>query len=171
MPLYDLMLMLDPNAPEARQAEILKDVRSQIEGGGELVGSHDWGVRRMAYEIEHHPDAAYTLLQFSGTPDLLSALDHNLKIADGVLRFRIIRQKEGAPPPPTPRAEPAKPRQEEGDVAVAPRAAADAPAPEDEEAPAAEAPAEEAPVEAAPAPAAPEAPAAPPAEAPSEPAQ
>lgn len=121
--------MLDPNAPEARQAEIVADVRSAIESSGDIVGAHDWGTRRLAYEIDHRPDAAYQLFQFQGPADLLERLDHSLKIADGVLRFRIIKVKPGTPPPPTPRAEPARPRaEEEGDVAVAPRAAADAPA-------------------------------------------
>jgi hypothetical protein len=29
-------------------------------------------------------------------------VDHSLKIMDGVLRHRIIRLKDGSPPPPTP---------------------------------------------------------------------
>jgi hypothetical protein len=51
---------------------------------------------------------------------------------DGVLRFRIIRLKPNAPPPPVPRE--AAPRREEREPTgrVAARAAADAPAEEAE---------------------------------------
>ena len=102
--LYDLMLMLDPNAPEGRDEQILGDVRSLVESSGTLVGEHDWGLRRMTFEIKHRPDAHYELFQFEGDNDLLERLDHMLKITDGVLRFRIIKLKPGAPPPPTPTA-------------------------------------------------------------------
>ena len=126
--LYDLMLMLDPNAPEGRDEQVLGDVRSMIESSGTLVGEHDWGMRKMAYEIKHRPDAHYTLFQFEGENDLLERLGHTLKITDGVLRFRIIRLRPGTPPPPTPRPpEPrAREREPRGSERVAARAAADA---------------------------------------------
>jgi small subunit ribosomal protein S6 len=126
---YDLMLMLDPNAPEERQQQIAAEVQTMIESDGSLVGHHDWGMRRMAFEIRHRPDASYHLYQFEGSNELLERLDHTLKITDGVLRFRIIRLKPGSPPPPEPRSEAARPREARtGDTRVAPRAAADQPA-------------------------------------------
>jgi small subunit ribosomal protein S6 len=104
MPLYDLMLLLDPGVPSDRQETILRDVQTQLESGGNLVGSHDWGTRRMTFEIDHRPEAAYHLFQFEteGGGALLERVDHSLKIMDGVLRHRIIRLKDGSPPPPTP---------------------------------------------------------------------
>jgi small subunit ribosomal protein S6 len=132
--LYDLMLMLDPNATDERQEEIAREVRSTIESGGELVGAHDWGTRRLAYEIDHRREAGYHLFQLEGSRDLLERLDRSLKIQDGVLRFRIIRLKPGSPPPPTPDREPSRRREDEAQPTVAAaRAAADAPAPAEEQ--------------------------------------
>ncbi|HEX4717841.1 MAG TPA: 30S ribosomal protein S6 [Thermoleophilaceae bacterium] len=104
MPLYDLMLLLDPGAPSDRQETILRDVQGLLESGGNVVGNFDWGTRRMTFEIDHRPDAAYHLFQFEteGGGALLEQVDHSLKIMDGVLRHRIIRLKEGSPPPPMP---------------------------------------------------------------------
>ena len=126
--LYDLMLMLDPNAPEGRDEQILGDVEGAIEAGGTLIGRHDWGLRKMTFEIRHRPEAAYTLFQFEGENELLERLNHTLKITDGVLRFRIIRIKPGTPPPPEPRPAEARGREREprGSERVAARAAADA---------------------------------------------
>jgi small subunit ribosomal protein S6 len=103
-----------------------------------MVGAHDWGMRRIAYEIDHRADAEYRLYQFEAPDDdhaLLEQLDHTLKITDGVLRFRIIRLKPGSPPPPAPRAagRPRETLREEEDTAtVAPRSVADAPRVDDE---------------------------------------
>ena len=131
--LYDLMLMLDPNAPEERQNEVIRNVESMIEADATLVGKHDWGVRRLAFEIDHRPEAAYHLFQFeTDKNELLERLDHSLKIADGVLRFRTIRLKPGSPPPPTPRPEAPRPRERTQDARVAPRAAADSERPIEE---------------------------------------
>src|SRR3954469_870332 len=104
MPLYDLMLLLDPGVPSDRQDTILRDVQGLLESGGTLVGTHDWGTRRMTFEIDHRPDAAYHLFQFEteGGGALLERVDHSLKIMDGVLRHRIIRLKDCSPPPQMP---------------------------------------------------------------------
>jgi small subunit ribosomal protein S6 len=123
---YDLMLMLDPNAPEGRHEQILGDVENAVQAAGTLIGRHDWGLRRMTFEINHRPEATYFLYQFEGENDLLDRLNHMLKITDGVLRFRIIKLRPGTPPPPPPKPEAARPREPRGSERVAARAAADA---------------------------------------------
>lgn len=126
--LYDLVIMLDPAAAEEQRHRILETVESMIRSTGTLVGNHDWGNRRMAYEIDHRPDAAYHILQFESGNDVLDRLNHTLKITDGVIRYRIIKLKPGSPAPPSPRPEarPESRSREDGDSPVAPRAAADA---------------------------------------------
>jgi ribosomal protein S6 len=126
--LYDLMLMLDPNAPDERREAVVSEVESMINEGGELIAEHDWGTRHMAYEIDHRPDAEYRLYQFRGDNELLTKLDR-LKIMDAVIRFRIIKFKEGQPTPPPPEMQAPRRREEREpqDTRVAARAAADAP--------------------------------------------
>jgi small subunit ribosomal protein S6 len=89
------MLLLDPTAPEERRTAAISEAESMINSGGELVTSQDWGTRRMAYEIDHRPEADYRLYQFEGDNALLDRLNHSLKITDGVLRFRIIKLRPG----------------------------------------------------------------------------
>ncbi len=105
-PLYDLVLLLDNAAEDARRAEILSAVENAVTGGGEIVNRQDWGSRALAFEIRHKKDADYHLLQFHGTPELLSQLDRTLRITDEVVRFRIIKLAPGTPPPPDQRPEP-----------------------------------------------------------------
>jgi small subunit ribosomal protein S6 len=105
-PLYDLVLLLDTTAPEDQRKKVLADVESAISSAGTIVSDHDWGTRALAYEIRHRTDAEYHLLQFHGPPTLLASLQRNLRIADGVVRFRIIKLAPGTPAPTElPRAE------------------------------------------------------------------
>jgi len=99
--IYDLVLLLSMSATEERRAKLLSDVESAIAaGGGTLERKDRWGARAMTYQIDHQSEAEYHLLQFAGPPPLLDSLSHSLRIADGVLRFRIIKVLLGTPPPP-----------------------------------------------------------------------
>jgi small subunit ribosomal protein S6 len=102
---YDLMLLLSSSADEEQRAKIVADVEASIaDGGGELERHDPWGMRSLAFEINHQTEAEYHLLQFTGPAALLETLSHTLRITDGVLRFRIIKNLPGTPPPPEPRA-------------------------------------------------------------------
>ncbi|HZH24665.1 MAG TPA: 30S ribosomal protein S6 [Solirubrobacteraceae bacterium] len=99
-PVYDLILLLDPETEEERRTNILASLEQVIERQGQIVSRHDWGLRPTAYEIRKRPTADYHLLQFQGTSELLNQLTHALKITDGVNRFRIIKLRKGTPAPP-----------------------------------------------------------------------
>jgi small subunit ribosomal protein S6 len=88
---YELVLMLDPEAADDARERVAGDVRQQIEGAGSLDQADSWGLRKMAYEIRQRNEADYRYYRFQGEPQLLERLDHSLKIADGVLRFRIFK--------------------------------------------------------------------------------
>jgi small subunit ribosomal protein S6 len=99
-PVYDLILLLDTTIEQERRDTILANVEDAIDRAGEIVGRHDWGNRHTVYEVHKHSEADYHLIQFRGPPALLEQLDHNLKITDGILRFRIIKLRPGTAPPP-----------------------------------------------------------------------
>ena len=120
-PVYDLVLLLDTTIEQERRDTILANVEDAIDRNGELVGRHDWGNRHTVYEVHKQSEADYHLIQFRGSPTLLEQLDHNLKITDGILRFRIIKLRPGTPPPPDLRP-----------AAMAAAAATPDPSPDDE---------------------------------------
>jgi small subunit ribosomal protein S6 len=104
-PTYDLVLLLDPEAEETTRAKLLADARAAIEAQGEFLRHDEWGNRTLTYPIDRKAVAEYHLLQFhAGTPELLSTLDRSLRIADGILRFRLIKLKPGVPDAPDMRA-------------------------------------------------------------------
>jgi small subunit ribosomal protein S6 len=117
-PTYDLSLLLDAELPEEERTKVVSEVERAIQGAGTLIGRHDWGLRRMAYEINHRADADYHLLQFQGPAELIESLQRSLRISDAVVRFRIIKLPPGAPAPPEVRPDPR--------VIEAPRPAAEA---------------------------------------------
>ena len=104
-PTYDLMLMLDPKAEQATRTKIRSDVKAMIEQGGTIIGDHDYGTRKMSFEIDHEANAEYDLVQFHGPNSVLEQLQRTLRITDGVTRFRIIKLRAGVGDPPDLRQE------------------------------------------------------------------
>jgi len=142
--------MLDPDVPDERRDEIADETRKRIEAGATLKHDTSWGMRKLAYEIRQRTEADYRLFRFEGQSGLLDELNHNLRIADGVLRFRIFKVDPRTPsivPPPamgTSGAPTRSPRRDEAPAEAGAEAASE---------PATDAPAESeaAPEEAAPA--------------------
>jgi small subunit ribosomal protein S6 len=133
-PTYDLVLMLDLAASDEERAKVVADTRATIEAEGELLLEQDWGARSLTYEIDHREQAEYHLMQLHGPTSLISSLERALRIADGVVRHRIIKLAPGTPAAPeqgraaptapveTPRSAPAAVAVPEvaGDVAAEP---------------------------------------------------
>ena len=118
--------MLDPQLDAPARDALAQDARGQIEANGDLRHENSWGLRKMAYETNHRTEADYRWMRFEAQSELLDTLDHNLKIADGVLRFRIFKVDPGAPvivPPttaaPAPRERAATGAREDRDEAPA----------------------------------------------------
>jgi small subunit ribosomal protein S6 len=94
---YELVLMLDPGLEDAARDRLAEEARAQIEQGGALKQENAWGLRKLAYEIRQRTEADYRWYRFEAQRELLDSLDHNLKIADGVLRFRIFKVDPDVP--------------------------------------------------------------------------
>jgi small subunit ribosomal protein S6 len=114
---YELVLMLDPQLDAPARDALAETARGQIEAGGALKQENTWGLRKMAYEINKRTEADYRWYRFEASNELLETLDHNLKIADGVLRFRIFKVEENTPTlvPPAVAAPGPRERTDRGD--------------------------------------------------------
>ncbi len=100
-PTYDLMLLLDPAADGDQKKKIISDAETSIGKLGEVIGKHDYGVRKTTFEIKKKGEAEYHLIQFHvNDREALAKLDHDLGITDGVQRHRIIKLAPGVGAPP-----------------------------------------------------------------------
>jgi small subunit ribosomal protein S6 len=93
---YEILLLLDPELPEERNAEIVARIRARVEADKGTWAAHEpWGRRKLAYEIDHKTDGVYHLLLFSADPETLAEITRVLKITDGVVRHLAVRRVKG----------------------------------------------------------------------------
>jgi small subunit ribosomal protein S6 len=108
---YEIMLLLDAELADERQAEILTRTRELVtQRGGTWQSEDAWGRRKLAYEIDKKPEAFYYLLQFDSDAETLGELTRVLKITDGVLRHLAVRRLPPAATMPAREPSSAPPR-------------------------------------------------------------
>ena len=106
---YEILLLLDPDLDDDRQAEIVARARELVESGGGTWDLHDvWGRRKLAYEIGHKTDGTYHLLHFTCDAGTLDEVSRVLRIDDGVMRHMATRRIQGSPARPVAVGAPAR---------------------------------------------------------------
>ena len=80
---YEVMLMLDADADEAGQNEVIERMRQIVEGGGGTFETVDaWGRLKLAYEIDHKGEAFYHIVNFTSSTETLDEVTRVLRITD-----------------------------------------------------------------------------------------
>jgi small subunit ribosomal protein S6 len=86
------MIIVDADVDDAGQRQVLARATELIEADGGRVATTDlWGRRRFAYEINKKHEGIYSVLQVVTPATNLDALDRALRLADEVVRHKILR--------------------------------------------------------------------------------
>jgi small subunit ribosomal protein S6 len=88
---YEGLLILPADADEALVGTAIDRITKIIEPGGGAVASFDrWGRKRFAYEIGNQNEGYYLVVRFTADPAVQPELERALKLADEVVRHKIL---------------------------------------------------------------------------------
>ena len=94
---YEMMVICDGDLEESAVAGVINQATATIESsGGTVVKTDKWGRRRFAYEINHKNEGFYVVFEIEAEPGALDDVDRNLRLADEVVRHKIIRLPDSA---------------------------------------------------------------------------
>ena len=92
---YELVFILRADQSESEMESRVQRATSIIsEHQGEVTSQDHWGVRRLAFEIDHQDKGNYMLLKFRGESSALTELDRAFRLDDMVLRHLIVKDDE-----------------------------------------------------------------------------
>ncbi|HEX9593136.1 MAG TPA: 30S ribosomal protein S6 [bacterium] len=95
MRLYETIFIARPDLSEEQIEGVAAAIKGVVTGnGGELVKEEDWGVKGLAYDVDHHSKGRYFLLQFRGGNGLLKELERNYRYNESIIKFMTIRVDE-----------------------------------------------------------------------------
>lgn len=94
---YEVMVILEPALEEsAVQQMINRSTEVLTKGAGTVNRVEKWGKRRLAYELNHRTEGYYVLFDVTADVAPMDELDRALRLADDVLRHKIVRIPEQA---------------------------------------------------------------------------
>ena len=91
---YEVVFIVDPTADD--EVQKLTDGFSQIvtDQGGTIVKAETMGKRPLAYEINHHKDGTFVLIEIEGSGREIAELERRMRVNDRVLRYLTVRVDE-----------------------------------------------------------------------------
>jgi small subunit ribosomal protein S6 len=88
---YEVGIIADPELDERALTELETRVSDWIRSAGGTPQKVDrWGRRRMAYPIRKKNDGQYIFIQAELPPAGLAAIERELRIHEGLLRFQVV---------------------------------------------------------------------------------
>lgn len=88
--LYHPDLEVDLSKAETKITKIIED------NGGKVVGTDNWGKRKLAYRIKGHDHAVYVFYAVDIPGEGVQKVEATLNIADEVIRFLIVKPDQKA---------------------------------------------------------------------------
>jgi len=89
---YELMVIFDSGLDDLTIDDQVKAVAAQVvTRGGAVVSADRWGRRRFAYEIDHKTEGYYVVWEITSDGADLEALERFLRLADEVVRHKLVR--------------------------------------------------------------------------------
>jgi len=88
---YELIYIVHPDLDESAFNEIVERVNDWItKGGGEIVNTDLWGLKKLAYPIQKQEEGQYVFMLIKTDPSFGVELERNLRLLEPVMRFSII---------------------------------------------------------------------------------
>ncbi len=89
---YELMVILRGSLDEQTVQSRIEQLTKTVEQLGGVVDKVDhWGKRAFAYEIDHMTEGWYVVLDLQLDNSAQAEIDRQLRIADEIIRFKMIR--------------------------------------------------------------------------------
>jgi len=91
---YEVVFIVDPTADE--EVSRLSEAFAQIitDQGGTVTKNEVMGKHKLAYEILHHKDGTFVLLEIEGSGREIAELERRMRVNDRVLRYITVRVDE-----------------------------------------------------------------------------
>ena len=91
---YEGMFIFALDAQEEERNSIFDRLKSIIESNGSIDSIDEWGIRKLAYEINDLKEGYYIVVNFQAENEVINEIDRVSKIIDPIIRHMIVRDEK-----------------------------------------------------------------------------
>lgn len=89
---YEMIVILKPNLEEDQKSQALQRLYDAIDSNGTLGEVDDWGIKKLAYEINHLQEGNYVLINFESEPTIIKELERRAQITDQIIKYLVVKK-------------------------------------------------------------------------------
>ena len=89
---YETLFIVKPTLTEEEIKAQIDNVKSILEkNGAEIAATFDWGMRKLAYEIDKNPRGYYYVIYYTAPSVLIKELERNFRYNEEIIRFLNVK--------------------------------------------------------------------------------
>ena len=94
---YETVFIATPVLSDAQMKEaVAKYTKLIADNGGEVVYEEDWGLKQLAYPIQHKTSGFYYLIEFKADPQFVATLETQYHRDERIIRFITVALDKNA---------------------------------------------------------------------------
>ncbi|MBP5636654.1 MAG: 30S ribosomal protein S6 [Bacteroidales bacterium] len=88
---YETVFIATPVLSDTQMKEaVAKYTKLITDNGGEVVYQEDWGLKQLAYPIQHKTSGFYYLIEFKADPQFVNTLETQYHRDERIIRFLTV---------------------------------------------------------------------------------
>jgi len=89
---YETVFILNPVLSDTQIAETVKKFEDLIKkNGGKMVSKENWGLKKLAYAIQHKKSGFYHLFEFTAPGEAINPYEQEFRRDERVMRFLTVK--------------------------------------------------------------------------------
>ena len=94
---YETVFIATPVLSDSQMKEAVAKYTELIKNnGGEVVYEEDWGLKQLAYPIQHKTSGFYYLIEFKATPEFVANLETQYHRDERIIRWLTVSLDKNA---------------------------------------------------------------------------
>ena len=94
---YETVFIATPVLSDSQMKEAVAKYTQLIkDNGGEVVYEEDWGLKQLAYPIQHKTSGFYYLIEFKADPQFVNVLETQYHRDERIIRFLTVALDKNA---------------------------------------------------------------------------
>lgn len=88
---YETVFIVNPVLSEQQMKDTVAKFESLVkENGGDLYHTEHWGMKKLAYPIDHKKSGFYHLMEFKAEPTSIKSLEVEFRRDENIIRFLTV---------------------------------------------------------------------------------